>query len=663
MRYAFLNLLSLPTCAHNLQRGLASFSLSRAPVPLCPLMDGMQPVSDTTERNQSYYAGNSLSVPRFAQQSEHGTPAALALLPVSIQEVTAPESSGAISGSLYSRSAFSSQVTEASTRIGTGGVMPLAEAITQLSLLEFLQRFGVSIPIQPSQSQVSGSIPEAAVQTTTPCDVPQDVSTQTADQPDTSLCDVAVQTSLDGASISLLDSAAQATSPSTLSQHVSTQMGSRSASSFSVDVSVQMSAHRVVQLDVATQLDITEFLVGWIFSDRPLDRRSPFRFPSSTLGAHVAPPPPPGLETTPPATVTQPQLLTIDSSPHSPTLQPTAGTTHVGTHSVRPVGAKRSASTAHAGNHFSHGPCLRSEALPFPKPNAVVLPMLSFGHSKTCGPSHIATADSDIMHHQFRLSILQWNPGPARRNPNNIVSAACGKFHAVILQEASDHVPHISAHFLAYTDNTDLAILLNKVTFESDPFVTSFKVESASKNTWGMVLLIVRALLRRPSTSGTPTVTFCSVHIHNVVAKKRGASTDLLQALHAKMLEHDVDFIGGDFNMSAFSTVSEVFSDPEFSAPGNSCLWGLGALEEKYRECAGFLIMPKRPYEWRVDSHGCYKIDNSALGLGPRDQSAHLPAFLHLRNTDFSGPSSSMRSEQAQQKRLERKRNKERRQR
>ena len=47
--------------------------------------------------------------------------------------------------------------------------------------------------------------------------------------------------------------------------------------------------------------------------------------------------------------------------------------------------------------------------------------------------------------------------------------------------------------------------------------------------------------------------------------------------------------------------------------------------------------MPKRPYEWRVDSHGCYKIDKSALGLGPRDQSAHLPVFLHLRNTDILG--------------------------
>ena len=68
--------------------------------------------------------------------------------------------------------------------------------------------------------------------------------------------------------------------------------------------------------------------------------------------------------------------------------------------------------------------------------------------------------------------------------------------------------------------------------------------------------------------------------------------------------------------------------------------------------------MPKRPYEWRVDSHGCYKFDNAALGLGPRDQSAHLRVFLHLRNTNLPGPSSIMRSEQAQQRRFDRKHNK-----
>ena len=59
-----------------------------------------------------------------------------------------------------------------------------------------------------------------------------------------------------------------------------------------------------------------------------------------------------------------------------------------------------------------------------------------------------------------------------------------------------------------------------------------------------------------------------------------------------------------------------------------------------------------------VDSHGCYKLDNAALGFGPRDQSAHLPVFLHLRNTNLPGPSSIMRSEQAQQRRYDRKHNK-----
>ena len=115
--------------------------------------------------------------------------------------------------------------------------------------------------------------------------------------------------------------------------------------------------------------------------------------------------------------------------------------------------------------------------------------------------------------------------------------------------------------------------------------------------------------------------------------------------------------------MSAFSTVGDVFTDAEFSAPGNSLLWGLGALEEPNRECTWFLIMPKRPYEWRVHSHGCYKFDNATLGLGPRDQSAHLPVFLHLLTTNFPGPSSVMRSEQAQQRRFEFRHNKERMQR
>ena len=46
---------------------------------------------------------------------------------------------------------------------------------------------------------------------------------------------------------------------------------------------------------------------------------------------------------------------------------------------------------------------------------------------KPDGLGHIGTADSDLMHHQYRLSVLQWNP-------TNTIAAACGRFHAVILQ-------------------------------------------------------------------------------------------------------------------------------------------------------------------------------------------------------------------------------------
>ena len=167
----------------------------------------------------------------------------------------------------------------------------------------------------------------------------------------------------------------------------------------------------------------------------------------------------------------------------------------------------------------------------------------------------------------------------------------------VILQEASDDVPHITDQFIAYTGNTDLAIMLNKDTFEPDLPVLAFNEASTSKDTWGMVLLIVRGLLRRPSLCGTPTVTFGSVHIHNVVAKKRDASTDLPRRLHRYMQQHNVDFIGGDFNISAYSTVDHVFAEQEFAAPGSSLLCGLGALTDTEQECTGFLIMPKRPYE------------------------------------------------------------------
>ena len=171
----------------------------------------------------------------------------------------------------------------------------------------------------------------------------------------------------------------------------------------------------------------------------------------------------------------------LHTSTSLPSLQPHVSTTQVATHPVRSSTTyKRSASTALAGTHNAIGADPRTGRGPFPEPRALVLPMVKFGQAKPDGLGHIDTADSDLMHHQYRLSVLQRNPGPARRNPANIIAAICGRFHAVILQEASDHVSHISDQFIAYTGNTDLAILLNKDTLERDPAVFAFKEDSTS---------------------------------------------------------------------------------------------------------------------------------------------------------------------------------------
>ena len=201
---------------------------------------------------------------------------------------------------------------------------------------------------------------------------------------------------------------------------------------------------------------------------------------AGTTAPRVSPRPPQGLEKY--AHLCASHGIPVKAAPVRPRLctstsvtplQPHVSTTQVGTHPVRSSATcKRSASTALVGTHSAIGADPSAGRGPFPKPlPLVLLSMVSFGQTKSAGPGHIDNAESDLMHHQHRLSILQWNPVPARRNPTQIIAASCGRLHAVILQEASDHVTHITDQFIAYTGHTDLAILLNKDTFEPDPMV------------------------------------------------------------------------------------------------------------------------------------------------------------------------------------------------
>ena len=184
----------------------------------------MQLPPGTTECNHSYYTRNSFSASHPVLQIQNDETANSVQPLTHTQQANGAASSGSVSSLPLPCSTVSTQVPVCPIRSDTGDVMPLAQAITQLSFLEFLQHCGVPLaPPQPSQLPVPISLLDAAVQTNPPGDVFQDVSTQTSDQQVSSISfDVAVQTSSHGIHISSLDAAVQTTPRSTLSQRLYT---------------------------------------------------------------------------------------------------------------------------------------------------------------------------------------------------------------------------------------------------------------------------------------------------------------------------------------------------------------------------------------------------------------------------------------------------------
>ena len=226
---------------------------------------------------------------------------------------------------------------------------------------------------------------------------------------------------------------------------------------------------------------------------------------------------------------TQPQSLTNVSSSHCPTLQPTASTTHVGTHPVRPAGSKGSASTAMRETTTLMAPVL-VRGYSFLQTQRCSTPhaqLWALKNLRPQTPSPQRTAISCIINFAFpSYSGIQ----PGAQSPTNIcLWLPVVNSMQLSLQEASDHVPHISTYFLAYTDNTDLAILLNKDTFEQTLLLPRLRSTLRAKilGAWycslSVLCFVVLLFLVHP------TVTFCSAHIHNLVAKKRDPSTGLLQ--------------------------------------------------------------------------------------------------------------------------------------
>ena len=314
----------------------------------------------TTWWNHSSYTGVRPSALHCLQQVQAGASSASSAQPLaSKQDFNGTASSGSVSSPQLPHCAISSQVPAGSTRNVTGDVSTsLAEAATQLSFLEFLQRCNLLIAPPPR---------------------PQPCPTL------------------------LLDAAAQ-TFP-----------------------------HSAASADETTQLPLTEFFLGCIYSKDPLHRSVPPPTHGNANSASLAP--------------THRHRLYLQSQQHQPhqwsfgptcatplyatasarsrgssplssshgipvkaapvrpcthtplsasSPQPYVSSTQVGTHADSSTATyKRSASTALAGTHHAIGADPRAGRVPFPKPRTLALSMVKFGHTKSDGLGHINTADDD----------------------------------------------------------------------------------------------------------------------------------------------------------------------------------------------------------------------------------------------------------------------------
>ena len=145
--------------------------------------------------------------------------------------------------------------------------------------------------------------------------------------------------------------------------------------------------------------------------------------------------------------------------------------TPVGTHPVRSAATyKRSASTALAGTTIQLVQILVQELVLF----------LNNGSwfsawSNLCNPNLTGLVALTQLT-ATRLSLFQWNPGPAQEPHEKKLRGLFFKKTRIMFR-------------IAHTKNTDFAVLLIRDTFEPDPMVLACQKTNVF---WGMVLLIVR---------------------------------------------------------------------------------------------------------------------------------------------------------------------------
>ena len=234
---------------------------------------------------------------------------------------------------------------------------------------------------------------------------------------------------------------------------------------------------------------------------------------------------------------------------------------------------------------------------------------------------------------QKHISVLGWSSGGARRLPAAISTMTTGPWHAILLQECHGILDDLRRgelfHIFETAGASNMAIAVCKTTFtRMEPY--HYHYDADSTHSWGCVLTVAKCTLAAPWPShnspedGHRHITFGTMHLHNISAKKPGVAPQLLRQVDEAMRTHQVDVLHGDFNMAtSLGYVSVVFDDLVYIHPNNQdIMWGM---PQQIGNCCGSVL---RRTHWMVDAlvskHGTWDFNYPAvLGIGPADTGSH----------------------------------------
>ena len=106
---------------------------------------------------------------------------------------------------------------------------------------------------------------------------------------------------------------------------------------------------------------------------------------------------------------------------------------------------------------------------------------------------------------------------------------------------------------------------------------------------------------------------------------------------------------GGNITMSAFSTVGDVFTDPEFAARGNSVPW-----TTRVANAQGFSLCPSARMNSVLMLMAVTNSTTPSVNLGPATPLPTFPSSFTCAPPTSLSPDSVMRSVHAQQQRMDR---------